>query len=436
MSRIEESALTYQDPLDRIMAGRPPLGLRLWPALAGLLLVILLALAGISRLDVVVTAPGRLATAAAPVVMKPMTAGVLRDMLVHPGEVVVAGQLLARIDATFPAADLAAVEAQYRSATATIARIEAELAGRRLPVQSDETALQAEVMSQRAEVDAAEADSWQARVRAAGAALHDENLVGDSLRARLHLVREVEVMRRKLAARATGTALAVMEAEGARLAAEAELARHEARLDQLTEALAASEAEALAHQLDRRRILLEELAAARPRLAALAEELAKARALSAGTELHAPRPGVVLTTAAGGVGSLVSTGEAVVTLVPTDVPLIAEVNLRSADAGQVAPGDPVTIKVDAFPWRRHGTLTGTLEELSQASVTPEGSAVALHAARARLDPDLLSLSGMAPGTRLLPGMTLVAEVQVGTRSILEYFLDPLIRGLEESLREP
>jgi hemolysin D len=92
--------------------------------------------------------------------------------------------------------------------------------------------------------------------------------------------------------------------------------------------------------------------------------------------------------------------------------------------------------VDAFPWRRHGTLTGTLEELSQASVTPEGSAVALHAARARLDPDVLSLSGMAPGTRLLPGMTLVAEVQVGTRSILEYFLDPLIRGLEESLREP
>jgi len=436
MSRVEEAALAFQDPLDRIVAEQAPLGLRLWPVLAGAMLVILVTLAGVLRLDVVVTATGRLAAAAAPIVMKSLTAGVLREMLVSPGEVVVAGQLLARLDATVPAADLVAVEAQHRSLTANLARIEAELAGQTMPASTGEAALQAEVLAQRAAVAAAETGARQARVSAARAALTDERRAGEGLRARLSLVLRVEAMRRELAARSAGTTLAVMEAEGARLVAEAGLSAHEARLDQLTQGLAAAEAEARAHQLDRRRMLLEELASGRPRLAMMAEELAKARALSAGTELRAPRPGVVLATAAGGVGSLVSNGEAVVTLVPKDVPMIAEVNLRSADAGRVVPGDSVTIKVDAFPWRRHGTLSGTLEDVSQASVTPEGSVVALHAARVRLDPSTLTLTGTAQGTQLLPGMTLAAEVHTGTRSILDYFIDPLIRGLDESLREP
>ena len=33
-------------------------------------------------------------------------------------------------------------------------------------------------------------------------------------------------------------------------------------------------------------------------------------------------------------------------------------------------------------------------------------------------------------------MTLSAEIKTGTRSVVDYFLDPLLRGLQESLREP
>lgn len=436
MSRLDDQSLAFQDPLDRIVAGRAPLGLRLWPVLAGLLLAAFVGLAGVARLDVVVTAPGRLVAAAAPIVMKPMTAGVLREMSVRPGDLVVAGQVLARLDATFSAADLAALDAQYRAVTATIARVEAELAGQPLASGSAELTLQADLMAQRTAVTAAENSAREVRVLAAEVAFRDEQRAGDGFRARLALVRQVEAMRRKLAESAAGSALALMEAESARLAAEAELAAHEARLGQLLQGIAAARADAQAFQLDRRRMLLEELAAVRPRLVMVEEEMAKARALSAGAEIVAPRPGVVLSISAGGVGSLVASGEEVVTLVPTDVPLAAEVNLRSADAGHVAPGDAVTIKVDAFPWRRHGMLSGRLREFSQASVTPAGSSVALHVAWVQLDPASPSLDLMPEGTRLLPGMTVTAEVHAGTRTILDYFLDPLIRGLSESLREP
>ena len=43
---------------------------------------------------------------------------------------------------------------------------------------------------------------------------------------------------------------------------------------------------------------------------------------------------------------------------------------------------------------------------------------------------------MPQGSALLPGMTLTADIHTGTRSILDYFLDPLLRGFRESFREP
>ena len=87
------------------------------------------------------------------------------------------------------------------------------------------------------------------------------------------------------------------------------------------------------------------------------------------------------------------------------------------------------VKIDAFPWRRFGLLDGRLQDVSRASFTPQGGSDAQHPAR-------VTLTGTLGDAVLLPGMTLTAEIKTGTRSVLDYFLDPLLRGLNESLREP
>jgi hemolysin D len=38
--------------------------------------------------------------------------------------------------------------------------------------------------------------------------------------------------------------------------------------------------------------------------------------------------------------------------------------------------------------------------------------------------------------RLIPGMAVTAEIKAGERSVISYFLYPLLRGLDESIREP
>jgi len=184
----------------------------------------------------------------------------------------------------------------------------------------------------------------------------------------------------------------------------------------------------------------------RGELARVEEALVKAARMDELTQITAPQDGVVLEVARRSVGSVLREGEALISLIPAHVPLIAEVTLNSSDIGYAKPGDAVTLKVDAFPFQRHGTLTGRLRAISQESFgrtseprdaeTTPGAAGQGAVHRGQIELDRSTLGNLPDGARLTPGMTLSAEIMVGSRSVLGYFLYPVTRGLQESLREP
>ncbi len=431
--RLAREALAFQADLDRLVAEPAPMILRLWPVLGVALVTALVSLAGLVQLDVVVTAHGRIAADAPPAILAPMNRAVLRDLLVRPGDKVRKGQVLARLDPTMPEADRTTLQAERATLLAQQARLNADLTGQPMAQSSPDMALQSQVQTQRARLAAAQRTQLQAVSDAAAAALAAEDHAAAGLSDRLSIALEVEAMRTKLAASQTGSHLAALEAELVRIDAQSAVDQHVARLGDLKARLASASAAVSAYDSDRTRADLEALATLRPQLAAVEEALSKANRLSDLSDLVAPGPGVVISVAQGGPGSSLAEGAPVVVLVPSDVPLIAEISIRSADAGLVAPGDLVDLKVDAFPWRRHGALTGRLIDISSASFTPDGAVEAQHSARVSLGGDLHDL---ASGAALLPGMTLQADVKTGTRSVLDYFLDPLMRGLGEALREP
>ena len=47
-----------------------------------------------------------------------------------------------------------------------------------------------------------------------------------------------------------------------------------------------------------------------------------------------------------------------------------------------------------------------------------------------------TLKNLASSSRLLPGMTLAAEIVVGQRSVISYLAWPLTKGVNEAIREP
>lgn len=432
-ARITDGALAFQADLDRLVAEPAPLGLRLWPLLGAGLVAALLIVASIVRIDIVVVASGRLAADAPSVILQPMTRAVLKELLVKPGDRVQAGQVLARLDSTLTDADRAALEVERRALSAKVARLQAELSGDAMASGGADLAMEAAVMTQRTDLAAAQRNQLAAAIQSLHQQIAAETGAGAGLTERQEIAREIEGMRAALAQRQSGSHLAALEARLVRIEAETAFDQHFARLDDLRQRLAQAEAALRAFESDRKRLLTEALAELTPRLAEVREQITKADRLAALADLRAPLPGVVLSVAKGGPGSLMAESDPVVVLVPTDVPLIAEIGIKSSEVGTIAMGDPVTVKVDAFPWRRNGSLTGVLQDVSHGSFTPEGGTQALHSGRVTLSG---GLSDLAPSASLLPGMTVSAEIKTGTRTILDYFLDPLMRGMTESLREP
>jgi len=137
-------------------------------------------------------------------------------------------------------------------------------------------------------------------------------------------------------------------------------------------------------------------------------------------------------------GSIVREAETFFTLVPLSAPLEAEVQIDSADVGNIQVGYAAKVKIDAFPFQKHGTLTASVRTLSRDSFRREAASKsesdAYYSSHITLkDSDLRN---MKTGAALLPGMTLTAEISVGERSVISYLAWPLTKGLNEAIREP
>jgi hemolysin D len=137
-------------------------------------------------------------------------------------------------------------------------------------------------------------------------------------------------------------------------------------------------------------------------------------------------------------GSVARATEPMFTLVPLGGDLIAEVKIDAIDIGYVKLGDVVHVKLDAYPFQRHGGLPGVIQTISEDAfrreADPNAGMEAFYTSRIQLG--ATRLKKMPEQSRLLPGMTVSAEIAVGKRSVMSYLIWPLIRALDESIREP
>jgi HlyD family secretion protein len=181
----------------------------------------------------------------------------------------------------------------------------------------------------------------------------------------------------------------------------------------------------------------QELVTARNGLDGAREQLAKAARHQDLVRLAAPDDAVVLKLAKLSVGSVLKEADPFITLAPLRSPVEAEVHILARDVGFCRPGDNVTLKLDPFHFVEHGTASGTLRWISEGAFTQdENGSVTDPYYKARVALTKVSLKSVPDTFRLVPGMTLTADIQVGTRSAFMYIWRGVIRGVGEAMREP
>jgi len=437
----------FQSETAEILEAPEPFGVRATLYVVAAFFVALIVLGLVTRLDRVVTSTsGHIVTTESTVVLQALDPSLIKTIDVREGERVKAGEVLATLDPTFAAADVGALQQQVASLDAQIARCEAELANRPYdPTPAADPTMDRYVQLQRSyylqrkaqlEGQIRAYDEQIAQFTATIAKLQNNQArYGD----RAKLAKEVEEMRATLAAAQVGSRLNLLAATDQKT----ELLRN---LEYDRNGLVESQHQLQATTATRNAFIQqwlgeaskEQVTARNQRDTAL-QQLEKATKHKDLVRLTAAEDSVVLKMAKLSVGSVLKEGDPLIFLAPLHSPVEAEVHISPRDVGFIRAGDPVRIKLDAFNFIEHGMAEGTVRWISEGAFTVNddtGAAAPEPYYKVRVALTNTDLHNVPAGFRVIPGMTLTADVHIGTRSVLMYIVNGAVQGMNEAMREP
>ncbi|WP_201832237.1 HlyD family secretion protein [Microvirga zambiensis] len=380
-----------------------------WQVLGGFILscvvavVIFLGTAEYARKE---TAGGALVAAGGAVRVSALRGGVVTELRVQEGDRVVAGQPL------FTIASRQGLEAGGTLDGAVLASLDTQIRILKEQIAADPERVANEIR----------------RLDATIASVTTEReALGTQRRLMAERVQVTEDRRRtvaRLTQQGHSTRTALQEQD------EALLARRQA-LAEIDRDLAAADKELGQTQLQREQLPVqqaERLAQLRLNLADRERQKAEAQGQRAQV-LAAPIAGRV-TALQVAPGQIVDANKPLLTLLPDGANLIAELFVPSRAIGFVAPGQQVRLMVDAFPYQRFGTLSGSVETVSQAVLSPTDvigrTALTEPAYRVTVRLDRQAIDAFGREVPLQPDMTLKADIVLEGRSLVAWLFEPLI----------
>lgn len=183
---------------------------------------------------------------------------------------------------------------------------------------------------------------------------------------------------------------------------------------------------------DLRETALAEMSTVITELAQLRESMMKAEDRVQRLDVRSPVRGVVKGIKVTTVGGVVAPGAVAMEVVPLDKELIVETRITTRDVGHVRVGQPVTVKVTTYDFARYGGITGELVDVSATTFLNE-KGEPFYKGIVHLD---RSYVGFDPErNRVMPGMTVQADVNTGKKTLLEYLLKPIYSSVSQSFRE-
>lgn len=393
-----------------------------------------------ARLDIVATAQGRLVPVSFTKVVQPAEPGVVSEVLVKDGDVVKAGQTLLRLDARLSQADAGTLDHDAELRRLTIQRIDAELTGRQFvppPSVSPMLALQvqAQYLARRRSHDdtLAQDEAALLRVQAELAAAR-QTLI--KLRETVPISRAATDKHDQLEQAGFVSQLAAADRRREYLEKSQELQAQIEVVNALKAGIVQQERKLDAVRSSYRTQLENERLETMAQLNRIDQEKGKSAIRAGLLEIRAPADGTVKDLAITAPGAVVQAGALLMNIVPRNEPLQAEVLLGNEDAGFVAVGQKVLVKVAAFPFQKYGLLEGNVSHIA-ADVTSQaqGSQQPLtYRALVKLTLQALK-SPEGEVLSLAPGMLVAAEIHQGERSVLEYLLSPVQKVASEAGRE-
>ncbi|MBO9494458.1 HlyD family type I secretion periplasmic adaptor subunit [Thalassotalea sp. G20_0] len=395
----------------------------------------------LAMMDETVTGYGRVIPSSRVQEVQSLDGGTLKSVHVREGEFVHAGDLLLQIDETRYQSSFRVNESELESLQGSVARLESELsalAGLQNGLRSmddqgginfpehyqqhfPEQALQQKaLMNERMAALNSQITIFEQQVIQKQHELNELKEKVKTLTRSLQLANEELSLKKPLTDDGVITRVEIINLERRANELQGDLTNAQLMVARLESALK----EAVGRRNDLviryRADLQKELQDTRDRSGKLLEGQAGLEDRVRKAALHAPVDGLVKTVKVHTEGSVIQPGSTVVEIVPAEDPLIFEARVQPADIAFLQSGQMALVKLTAYEFATFGSLKGIVDTISADTLDDEKG---LPYYRVRI-----VLSGNNSSMLLIPGMTGVTDIVTGNRSVLEYFISPLLRG--------
>lgn len=411
----------------------------LWSILALITAAIIWACVG--HINEVAVATGKVIPAGQVKTVQVKNKGIVKEIHVKDGDHVKEGDTLIVLDPTSTDADYDSLKKRAAYYKLDIDRLNAELTGAPFSPQPDDdledTDRQAEIAlyqsrqgQYRAETAAAESTIAQKT-----AELHAAQQNYDKYYGMYEIALEKEKRLRELMEENAVAEFQLFEQTSQRIQYEKSA---QAALDEISKAQAAiNEAQTKLESVDAtyKKDIMSTLVESKKQYYAYEEEIKKADENQRLATVTAPCDGTVYNLGIHTEGAVVTDAQALMMIVPDDVPMEFEVWADNKDIGFIKEGQEAEVKVDTYNFQKFGMVKADVAEIAADAYEDSRDPEKNKKFRLVLQPTEDDIRIFGKKADLTPGMSVNAEIKIREKRIIDFFLDPFRRYTSESLRE-
>lgn len=387
----------------------------------------------IGKIDIVVSARGKIIPFGEIKVLQPIETGVISKILVREGELVHKGQVLLEIDPSVTETNLDSKQKNLELLEIETNRLMALIEDK--PFLMAETCKDKDVLATQELIYIAtkqgfkqqklliEKQILQVKEQIKSAVIdksrleqHSENIKEKEL----NLLEVIDIIAR--------SEYEAVHKEVIEYEEQIRMRNHDLR--QLTEKLNELDEQTLLITQEYQNKLLEELTQKNKEASLLKVEIESIEFQKAKQRITSPVDGYVSKLMVHTIGGVVTPAEKLIAIIPKDVPLVIQATVLNQDIGFIKEGMESAIKVDTFDFQKYGLIPATVSHVADDAMEDEklGPVYQIY-----LEPhkDYLMVSGEK--IYLNSGMSVTAELKVGKRRVIEFFIYPLIKYLDEGM---
>lgn len=386
-----------------------------------------------AKIDVVVSARGKIIPYGEIKVLQPIETGVISKLLVKEGELVKKGQVLVEIDPSVTETNLESKQKNLELLEIETLRIMALIEDKEFitPPLCKDTAVLA---TQKLIYNTTKLGFKQQQLLIKKQILQIKEQIGSATIDKSRLTQHsVNVKEKEKNLLEVIDIIARSEYEAVHkevIEYEEQIRMKEHEITQLNEKLNELREQKLLITQEYQNKLLEELTTKRKEATILKVEIESIEFKKAKQRITSPVDGYVAKLMVHTIGGVVTPAEKLISIVPNNVPLVIKATVQNQDIGFIKEGMESAVKVDTFDFQKYGLIPAKVSHIADDAIEDEklGPVYEIY-----LEPKKYFLIVNGEKIYLNSGMSVTAELKVGKRRVIEFFIYPLIKYLDEGM---